>query len=254
MLLTGLCVILMRRSVAEVKDAAASIRRHRAGKVMLGPWSGPGPKKLQLPRSGLRVDPVPINLPKGFTDRFKVNVHGEDLVVFRVDEGKEGHGWAHPYELRWFDQTEFHGEVVVGKFDGEGWKEVSLPASNLYVDPTPVNEQCDQWTDTFECEVVGTRLAVRRTDVLNGGWGQNLVLRYCLITAEARAILDTDGDGFVSAAEFAAADRDGDGRLSSDEIECINRKAAMATVKEDNAARTIQRNLKAFVFRKKLPF
>jgi len=229
-------------SVDEVRERAERVQRARAGKLKVGSWDGPGPKRLKLPRSGLRVDPVPINLPKGFSDRFKCTTFGDDLAVFRIDDGAVGKGWGHHFEFRWFDQNEFKGEIKVGKFEGPGWKELDLPAANLYVDPTPLNKQNDEWTDSFECQVVGSKLRVRRTDSLGAGWGQDVVLRYCLLTAEARAVLDTDGDGVLSADEVARANKAGAAAAARDQD------------REDAAARTIQGNVKAFLFRRKLPF
>ena len=87
------------------------------------------------------------------------------------------------------------------------------------------------------------------------GWCHELELPYSLITAEARAAIDTDGDGKISAMEFAALDKDGDGRLSASEVKSAN-KGAIALVKkdEDAAATTIQANFRGFLARKKLPW
>lgn len=243
------------RTADEIRDATDALKAAQQGVISVGAWTGPGPKVVQLPREGLRVDPVPLKLGRGFGDKFKCTVFGADLHVFRVDEGHVGMGWGEPMQFQWFDKSCFHGTVKVGPFAGPGSANVPLPSSGLFVDPLPLNHQGDGWPDAFECRVIGSRVEVWRTDAPSCGWGQDLELRYCLITAEARAALDADGDGQISLAEFASVDTDGDGILSADEIARANKGAVAAAAQDgDKAATTIQAHFRGYLSRKKLPW
>lgn len=226
------------------------------GTLHVGSWDGPGPKVVKLHREGLKIDPTPLNLPQGVSDRFKCTVFGAELHVIRVDDGHVNQGWGHSYDFQWFDRSNFHGVVKIGPFEGPGGTaSIALPCPGLYVDPTPVNRQEQCWTDTFETRVIGNRVEVWRVDQTGAGWSQPLELRYYLITAEARAALDKDGDGVISHAEFSSLDTDGDGKVSEREVARSNKGAvARAHKDEDAAATTIQAHFRGFITRKKLPW
>jgi len=157
--------------------------------VDVGPHSGPCPKVVTLPSAGLQVSSTPVGPQHAdWNDKFRVEVEGNLLKVFRVDDGRPANaGWAQELVL---------GAMItvdVGPHSGPCPKVITLPSAGLQVSSTPFNPQqqlvqgsganattyyADNWTDidTFRVEVEGNLLKVFRVDRPNAGWSQRLVL------------------------------------------------------------------------------
>lgn len=148
--------------------------------------------------------------------------HGDDqhdppsnlLVTGRlrsISITQEALGLPAPVQGHWIIQSKITYQlrastrwvIDVGPSPGPN-KTVTLPASDLVVDPTPMNLQLPEWThEQFSVTVVGDQLTVQRFDDPTAPWDQHLQLgavnmrgRVCLETLR----IGSDGNGYPSPA------------------------------------------------------
>jgi hypothetical protein len=164
-------------------------------------------KKIRLPATNMTVSPTPLNPQLSeWKDTFKVDidVYDGDGAWATVTRTDQPHGWdqnlilmatttiasrAPRKDLSHIDTTnrttttttttksikpkKQKVTIINVGVSNQPTKVVNLPKPHMIVSSTPSNFQRPGWKDTFEVNVSGNKLHVRRSDK-PCGWGQNL--------------------------------------------------------------------------------